>query len=312
MTAPFGRLPRKRAPIAALAAVVAAATAHGALLVTWTFDGHEGDGASNSALVLASTEIAETVAEWRTAPVAVETVRPPVEIERDDGAPRAPGSEVADAARLPDIQRPLPPVAEKRARLEDALPGVSPLVDVAAPAPPSSSSAPVLPARNQRAAGGASPPAPPLPGPVGAPPAIEAPPPAFISSTRPAPRPAPARAASMSEPAVARRAVADASDAGPRGDPKAEARWAAAIRNAIARHQRYPAGARHSGRARVVMTIRRDGALAGLSLAASSGSSALDRAALDAVRRAAPFPPAPDALRQPSFTVGQWVTFEGR
>lgn len=59
---------------------------------------------------------------------------------------------------------------------------------------------------------------------------------------------------------------------------------------------RYPGEAQRrqvGGTARVAFTIGANGQLGGLRLLASSGDSSLDAAALDTVRRAAPFPPLP-------------------
>jgi protein TonB len=60
--------------------------------------------------------------------------------------------------------------------------------------------------------------------------------------------------------------------------------------------KRYPAKAQargDQGRAVVSISIRRNGALAEARLVRSSGSSLLDEATLEAMRRAAPFPPLP-------------------
>ncbi|MBP0651965.1 energy transducer TonB, partial [Mycobacterium tuberculosis] len=54
------------------------------------------------------------------------------------------------------------------------------------------------------------------------------------------------------------------------------------------------------GVARVAFSVSRGGELAGVRLAMSSGATALDAAALAAVRRAAPFPPVPDGLPAPA------------
>lgn len=51
----------------------------------------------------------------------------------------------------------------------------------------------------------------------------------------------------------------------------------------------------------VAFTVSANGALGGLRIARSSGSAALDKAALDAVRRAAPFPPIPDGAGRASW-----------
>lgn len=58
------------------------------------------------------------------------------------------------------------------------------------------------------------------------------------------------------------------------------------------------------------MVILADGRLSKVSVSRSSGASLLDQAALDAVKRAAPFPPAPKILSDQWFDVGQWITFE--
>lgn len=73
------------------------------------------------------------------------------------------------------------------------------------------------------------------------------------------------------------------------------------VMRAIARQRRPSVNSR--GTATVSFQIAASGALAGATLARSSGSSALDRAALDLVRRAAPFPPPPAGARR-SFTIG--------
>ena len=74
------------------------------------------------------------------------------------------------------------------------------------------------------------------------------------------------------------------------------------VRQRIAR-QRQPRGVGR-GRAVVSFTVAGGGGLAALGLAASSGNARLDRAALDIVRRAAPFPaPPPGAQRTFSIPV---------
>jgi protein TonB len=64
----------------------------------------------------------------------------------------------------------------------------------------------------------------------------------------------------------------------------------------LSRVRRPQASAR--GSAVVAFSIAPGGRLAGVSLARSSGSSALDRAALRLVRAAAPFPPPPQGARR--------------
>ncbi|SDY64253.1 outer membrane transport energization protein TonB [Citreimonas salinaria] len=62
----------------------------------------------------------------------------------------------------------------------------------------------------------------------------------------------------------------------------------------------------HRGRSRVSFTISSAGGLAGLSIARSSGTSALDRAALKIIQRAAPFPPPPPGATR-SYAI--WIEF---
>jgi protein TonB len=76
------------------------------------------------------------------------------------------------------------------------------------------------------------------------------------------------------------------------------------IQRSVKRTLKYPAQAkraRFQGTAQVVFTINRDGTVSGLVLRVSSGAAVLDEAALDAIRRAAPFrpPPAPAKILLP-------------
>lgn len=81
------------------------------------------------------------------------------------------------------------------------------------------------------------------------------------------------------------------------------ANWGAKIRARIEKRKRYPLGADGaSGTVTVRLTVTRSGALAGLSIAASSGNAALDEAAIKAVRAAGRFPAAPEGLTQDSIS----------
>ena len=151
-----------------------------------------------------------------------------------------------------------------------------------------------------------------------------APPPNHVAqqaTTRPAPRPAREPA-----PLVTRQVATGIGTTGTRGSaqntpaPKASKAqrnaatqaWAANIQRRIARHHIYPRGTRAEGRVRVAMVILPSGRLDRVSVAKTSGTAALDNAAVAAVRRAAPFPPAPDILNEKWFDVGQWISFERR
>jgi len=110
------------------------------------------------------------------------------------------------------------------------------------------------------------------------------------------------------------RAASPARGTGGQGTETAETRrlkaaWAGAIGARIARAQRHPGAGHGSGRVRVTLVVARDGRLAEVRVAASSGSEGLDLAAIAAVRRAAPFPQAPGALPDEWVRFGQWVAF---
>ncbi|WP_457584127.1 TonB family protein [Ensifer canadensis] len=77
------------------------------------------------------------------------------------------------------------------------------------------------------------------------------------------------------------------------------------VRTKVNRKHRYPAQARRqgiTGTATVSFVVSADGGLSGLRLAGSSGSPILDQAALETVRRAAPFPPIPADAGRSSWT----------
>jgi len=88
------------------------------------------------------------------------------------------------------------------------------------------------------------------------------------------------------------------------------ARWGAGLRARVDRRKSYPAAAgRAAGTAVVALEVHRSGRLVAASLARSSGNAALDSAALDAVRRAGPFPQAPRELEGTSFRFNLPVDF---
>ncbi|MYM57526.1 TonB family protein [Rhodobacteraceae bacterium GS-10] len=78
------------------------------------------------------------------------------------------------------------------------------------------------------------------------------------------------------------------------------AQWGATIRTRIDRAKRPPRGA-GSGRVTVAVAVAADGSLRGVSLIRSSGNSALDAAAIEAVKRARKFRPAPKGLPDKTF-----------
>jgi periplasmic protein TonB len=76
------------------------------------------------------------------------------------------------------------------------------------------------------------------------------------------------------------------------------ASWKSQVLARIRSAASYSANSRDSGTAQIVMTIARNGRLVARRLAASSGSSTLDSAAMAIVERAQPFPPFPAGMTQ--------------
>lgn len=91
-----------------------------------------------------------------------------------------------------------------------------------------------------------------------------------------------------------------------------EAQWASAITRRIQQAQRRPNARTQDGRVLVTMIISRNGQLEQVRVGRSSGIPALDQAAIAAVRRAAPFPAAPNGLDKPRYPASQWIAFRRR
>ncbi|MCI5109317.1 MAG: TonB family protein [Marivita sp.] len=145
------------------------------------------------------------------------------------------------------------------------------------------------------------------------------------TSLRPAPRPKrvaaqPARTPdTVSRPAQTAKgggAAPSTAPAAPRAAPAAtgpskaqlarlEQQWGAQISSALRRAHRPPRGV--AGSVTLVISIAPSGRVAGVALAASSGNSRLDQAALAAVKRAR-FPRAPEGLTQSSYRFSQRLT----
>jgi protein TonB len=80
--------------------------------------------------------------------------------------------------------------------------------------------------------------------------------------------------------------------------------WRSAMAELLERNKRYPADAKNArGVAEITFLIDRRGRLVSSRLVKSSGSSALDREALDLVRRAQPFPLPPAAMRDVDLNI---------
>jgi periplasmic protein TonB len=81
--------------------------------------------------------------------------------------------------------------------------------------------------------------------------------------------------------------------------PAALQSWRRELVAQIERHKRFPANAKgQSGVVSLAFGIDRSGRLTGVRVLSSSGSSDLDQAAMDLIRRSQPFPAPPAALRE--------------
>jgi protein TonB len=206
--------------------------------------------------------------------------------------PRAAAQVTPPAAEVPLPAVPPEPKAEVAAMTAPPAP------DGTAPPPPAGLAAP-------------QPRAEPTPPPRVAEPA--APPP------KPHPKPAvahPAQAGGKARGAGAGAAAgaggAAALTTGPGVDRSALAGWGAQIMAGVERHKRFPVAAGDTrGTVGVALTVTRDGALAAARVVTPSGIAALDLAAVQAVRAAAPFPAAPDTLGGASYSFTLTVKFGG-
>ncbi|MFA6449789.1 MAG: TonB family protein [bacterium] len=89
--------------------------------------------------------------------------------------------------------------------------------------------------------------------------------------------------------------------------------YARAVRERIESLKEYPQGARRRGQegvASVQFTLNRNGSVSGVSIAKTSGYDSLDNAALDAVRKAAPFQPIPKELDRDEFALRVSIVFK--
>jgi protein TonB len=97
------------------------------------------------------------------------------------------------------------------------------------------------------------------------------------------------------------------------GQRAAERAYLTALQRAIARHQRYPAGARRHGQtgvATLAFVIEADGRLSQIRLAHSSGHDALDRSALQALTRLGRFEPIPKSLSRNTWSLRIPIRFD--
>jgi protein TonB len=119
--------------------------------------------------------------------------------------------------------------------------------------------------------------------------------------------PAPVTTASQA-PKVEETAVAAAPEQGQINisNPNAIPTWKRQVVGLLERHKRYPEGAQarnQHGNVQLAFTLDRQGRVIASRIEKSSGSTALDEATLDLVRRAQPFPPPPPEMAGFEFSV---------
>ncbi|HET9067711.1 MAG TPA: TonB family protein [Amaricoccus sp.] len=130
----------------------------------------------------------------------------------------------------------------------------------------------------------------------------------------PEPAATPPPAVAAPEAAATEPEADEEADAAPAELAALRERHMRALSAAVLRARVYPPAARGRGlmgTARVYLEIGRDGSLIEAGLMTTSGSASLDRAALEAARRAR-FPAAPEALPGASFAFMQDLEFEAR
>lgn len=128
----------------------------------------------------------------------------------------------------------------------------------------------------------------------------------------PPPRPAQKAKGQGSAPQAGQAQVKQAKPAAPGASQTRSlmAQWGGRIHASIERNKRFPRGTRASGRVGLRITLSHDGRLQAVSVTRSSGHAALDRAALEAVRRTR-FPAAPKGLAAGHHRFNLPVSFGG-
>lgn len=303
------------------AAVAASALMHAAVLGIAL---HETAGALSSGAggVLQVTLVAELpLAPAVLAPKVPVGVPAPRPQPRQDAVPRVP-VQVAPPRLAKDAVRPPVPAADAPARVL-AQPSVPPVVPpvgrLPAPPGPAGTLAPVPSVGSVVKVGRAARLAP--PGRAEALPVVAPAPTAPVPKrARKAPPHKPAQKAAQAGGRARGAGAGAAAGHGGRAKmsaPRAGARalmagWGARITAGVERHKHYPLAAGVAlGTTGVALTVLRDGRLQAVAVARSSGVAALDLAAVQAVRAAAPFPPAPAGLSAPSYAFTLRVKFGG-
>jgi periplasmic protein TonB len=127
--------------------------------------------------------------------------------------------------------------------------------------------------------------------------------------------PAPETTAPPEMPAVETAEVAAAQVQGPPTVDRSNAipTWRSTVAALLERNKRYPADAKNDrGIAQIAFSIDRKGRVMSSSIVTTSGSPALDREALEMIRRSQPFPPPPAALQGTEVSLTVPVRFNMR
>lgn len=210
-------------------------------------------------------------------------------------APPAPADRAAAPLPLPDAAAQQPP------SLPETGPAPAPAAPVSAQAPATSlrpalrpdTLVPAAPAPRQSAA---------------APKAKPRPAPAPKAAPRPAQRAAGAGGGGVAAQPAAKPKPKPAPGANKAAEARAEAQWQAGVARAAQRAQRYPRGTRDAGTVRLRFALAPSGKLLSASITRSSGSAALDRAALQTLQRAR-FPRAPKGFGRTSASFAVSLKF---
>jgi protein TonB len=247
-------------------------------------------------VVFTPAVVSEPAAPAQEAPAAEPT--PPVEPPQDEPLKQEPVAREAVAEPAPQPQPdPEPQVTAQPEPVPEVIASPEPMPQVAlAPEPPRADDV-VLP-----------PPAPPKPIEAKPPEPKPAPPPERVerkpvekkeAREKAEKKPAPPKPAAAAPSRPSRVASAPNPGEDSVGSREGQASWNAEVVAHIRRHVAYPSdGNGASGTAMVSVVIDRNGRLLSRRLSRSSGSPALDRAALSIIDRAAPFPRFPPVMRQ--------------
>ncbi len=223
------------------------------------------------------------------------------------------GSPVITLELSPVAAAPAPALDEPQADAQPTEAAAAPPTEPPSPAPQPIETPPDTPPPAPQPAADSLAPPPPPPPPTPPTPNEEAPKetPAVVELPPQPPSPPPSAPSTAStntaEVAAAPQNVAGSEE---EASPAVLSRWRQELIAQIERHKRFPANALgRSGVASVAFTIDRSGHLTAVHLVASSGSAALDEAALDLIRRSQPFPTPPAALRESDLSFAAPVRY---